>query len=209
VKAGGPAKVYDHATTQALSRMALETYLTYFHVFQQPGDNSTKRDLRYSAWRLASLRAEGDWHTGAGSDLPDKWLATIAAVRSDLQQNPTFEALDNKNRQRILEGRWRRPPWAKIAQEAGLPTTVSGPLYNMLSESMHSGSYAAFKIVQADPAAQKRLVETDLLLVMIIMGKGLHSHLGILELPQDLRKVIEYWSAAWSAEPIPAKESER
>lgn len=196
-----PDKFYDHLTTQALSRMALETYLTYFHIFQQAANNRSEREFRYCAWRLASLRAEGKWHSAAGAALPDKWSAVIGALKETLATNVSFLALNKKSQQRIEDGRWRRPAWATIAEEAGLPNAVSRPLYNMLSESMHSGSYAAFKVMQASPATQKKLVETDLLLIMVIMGKAIHSHLDVLILQSDVRELVEYWGAAWSTEP--------
>jgi len=208
-RAGGPTKIFDHATTQALSRMVLETYLTYFHIFQQPGESSSERELRYSAWRLASMRAEGEWNSAAGANLPLKWSGARAALKKSLATNVLFLGLDDKARARILNGKWRRPPWAIIAEQAGLPRAISGPLYNMLSESMHSGSYAAFGVVQADPEAQKKLAEADLLLIMMVMGKTLHSHLAVLELPWDLRDVIEYWAASWFSKPIPTKEADQ
>jgi hypothetical protein len=198
-------KFFDHVTTQALTRIALETYLTYYHVFQQPANNASERELRYCAWKLASLRAEGRWHSAAGATLPKNWSAVIAALKQRLAANVLFLRLSRKIRSRIEDGRWRRPPWAVIAEQAGLPKTISRPLYNMLSESMHSGSYAAYTVMQAQPATQRSLVETDLLLMMAIMGKAIHSHLDILELSRDVRELVEYWATAWSSEPETAK----
>jgi len=198
-------KFFDHVTTQALTRMALETYLTYYHVFQQPANNVLERELRYCAWRLASLKAEGRWHSAASTALPNNWSAVTTTLKQSLASNALFLRLDRKTRSRIEEGRWRRPPWAVIAEQAGLPKTISSPIYNMLSESMHSGAYAAYTVMQARPATQRSLVETDLLLMMVIMGKAIHSHLDILVLSQDVRELVEYWAAAWSSEPETAK----
>lgn len=200
-RTGGPKRIIDHAATQALSRIVLETYLTYFHVFQQPGDNDAERELRYSAWKLASMRAELEWRSAAGADLPTEWTRARDALRESLASNVVFLGLEAKARERILSGRWRCPRWSTIAEQAGLPTRVSRPLYNMLSESMHSGSYAAFKVVQADPEAQRGLAEADLFLMMMIMGKALHSHLDVLAIPRDFRAVIEYWAVSWSSDP--------
>lgn len=206
-KEGAPTRFFDHATTQALSRMVLETYLTYFHVFQQPSDNVAERELRYCAWRLAALRAEGEWRFAAGTNLPKNWSGAGTALKEILAANVSFCGRDDKERKRILDGKWRRPRLVLIAQQAGLPTAVSGPLYNMLSESMHSGAYAAFGVVQAEPQAQKKLIETDLLLITMIMGRTLHSHFDVLELPQELVDVIEYWTVSWSTEPDSAPEA--
>jgi hypothetical protein len=160
----------DVSSINVLGRAALETFLVFHHVFVSPTSEEEK-DFRYISWKLAGLleRQTLPAQSPKGKAMLLEEAQLIAPLQGKLSANQHFKALKPGQQKELLKkGKWRLPPWKKMALTAGLSCTHAETFYSYLCEYAHAGNLSVLQIRDAQTAQSQRTLCAATIGVLII-----------------------------------------
>ena len=151
-------RVLDTPSMNVLARAAVESSLTFHHLFVAPRDPSL-REFRHLSWLLGDLlerqafRATTPEHK---QQLADE-AGQIQALQARLRANPELGKLSVKQQGQLLtKNKWRWPGWTDIALDAGMSVLHADQLYRYLCSFAHSGSLSVLQLRQPKTTNDKR-----------------------------------------------------
>jgi|SRR3990172_11272399 len=164
------ADFIDPSSINVLCRAALEAFLVFHHVFVAPGSEEEK-DFRYMSWLLAGLleRQTFPAQSPKGKEMLSKEAELIPPLQGKLRENQHFKALKPGQQKDLLEkGKWRFPPWKKMALVAGLSRIHAEVFYSYLCEYAHAGNLSVLQIRNAQTLQSQRSLCAATIGVLII-----------------------------------------
>lgn len=175
-KLGGVTRTgfVDHSSIAAVTRAALQTYLTFYYIFIAPHSDAEKR-FRYKTWELSSLIERQPFHAYS---LTDKKLlrmeGDLAAILLDeIQADPLFQTLDAQHQKQATQDNLpQHSTWSELARLAGFDPAYFNSLYRYLSSHIHSGRLGTRQIGE-ETAGEDR---NELTQACIGIGLLLMSH---------------------------------
>lgn len=173
------AGFFDSASINVIGRAAMETFLTFHHIFIAPASDED-RNLRYLTWQLSGLLERQSYTIKSleGTKKLGEELDYINSLKDQIKKNQSFKELDARLEKKILKGKWRLDKsWKDIGISAGFSKRNSKEFYSYLCEYAHSGNLSVLQFRQADNAeSQKRLFASTMNFVMIAMANMIQSY---------------------------------
>ncbi|MBK6953345.1 MAG: hypothetical protein IPH24_15260 [Crocinitomicaceae bacterium] len=111
----------DIASIAILTRAAMETYLTFNHVFVAEEDDK-KRELRFLSWDLAGYLERASFVAKLEEHviLKEKEIERAQNRIKQIKSLDAFNNLNSKRQKHIIDGNWRAGfTWFDLAVEAG------------------------------------------------------------------------------------------
>jgi hypothetical protein len=164
------ANFIDASSINVLGRAALETFLVFHHVFVSP-TSEEETDFRYMSWKLAGLleRQTFPVQSPKGKAMLLEEAQLIAPLQGKLRDNQHFRDLKPGQQKDLLEkGKWRLPPWKKMALTTGLSRTHSEAFYSYLCEHAHAGNLSVLQIRDAQTIQSQRSLCAATIGVLVI-----------------------------------------
>jgi len=145
-----PSHYIDFSSAQIVTRAAIETFLTFAHVFGQ--EDPTLSRFRCEMWQLSGLADRAKLQPASVE--AEKTLAAdrvqMDELRLRIAPSPHLAAYSENQAKRILAGGWSQlRSWAELAVEAGIHPRYFGQTYSHLSGFSHSSYISAMQIAQA------------------------------------------------------------
>lgn len=158
VMSQGTASHIDHSSVLVLSRAALETFLTFAHVFGCT--ESDLREFRHMAWRCAGLLDRQKLQASARLPQSKQRLidegASIETLRAEMQAHARWVHYSGKERTAFLKGEWRAGRgWTAIGVEAGFHPVHIRELYSFLCGYSHTSWLSILQIRDARELLQQ------------------------------------------------------
>jgi len=153
---------YDMASINVIIRSALETYLTFFHIYTESSDDDVIYFRFWSWWRNGLMIRQ------KFIPIDDESIIKLQAekkeiikIQKDLQQNKAFESLYEKQKKDFINtGKWRYKTWKVIAESAGFSKFISNQIYTFLSGYVHTGSASLLQIAQLKDREEAKNLNT-------------------------------------------------
>ncbi len=197
------AGFFDPASINVIGRAAMETFLTFHHIFIAPASEED-RNLRYLRWQLSGLLERQSYTIRSleGKNKLREELDYINSLKDQVTKNQSFKELGTRLQRQILNGKWKLGKnWKDIGTSAGLSKSNSKEFYSYLCEYAHSGNLSVLQFRQADNAeSQKRLFAPTMTFVMIAMANMIQSYCRyfpkckcVLNQREDDVMVIDKW----------------
>lgn len=154
----GTASHIDHSSVLVLSRAALETFLTFAHVFGC--SECDLREFRHMAWRCAGLLDRQKLQASARLPQSKQRLidegASIETLRAEMQVHARWVQYAEKERAAFLKGEWRAGRgWTAIGVEAGFHPVHIRELYSFLCGYSHTSWLSILQIRDARELPQQ------------------------------------------------------
>lgn len=148
----GTASHIDHSSVLVLSRAALETFLTFAHVFGC--SESDLREFRHMTWRCGGLLDRQKLPASACLPQNKQKLidegASIETLRAEMQAHARWTQYSEKERAAFLKGEWRAGRgWPAIGVEAGFHPVHIRELYSFLCGYSHTSWLSILQIRDA------------------------------------------------------------
>lgn len=176
-------KKIDFSSAAVLTRTALETYLTFNHIFVSPASIQEK-EFRYYCWDLAGYIERED--SPATSEESIKKLNVEKKEKKEiiekLEKNPFYRKMTPEGRKRLKNGNWRIfRTWRDLAKESGMSVEYFNLIYSYLSSYCHSGRLSVMQIEQSKKlSTQKELMGTLIQFNIIILARLIRDYLVYL-----------------------------
>ena len=141
-----PINFIDFMSIDSMVRSALESYLTFFHIFVDTSIKEDERFFRYNLWRAASLsqRQRLSPLGQASKATLESEKIELAKSLEEIKQSPFFtgDSVSGKARNRIQNNKffdWKpNRGWFGIASNASMSERFFDDVYNNLSSISHS-----------------------------------------------------------------------
>lgn len=148
----------DHGSVLVLARAALETFLTFAHVFGC--GESNLREFRHMTWRCAGLLDRQKLRASARRPENKQKLvderANIETLRAEMQAHSLWLQHSEKEHGAFLKGDWRAGRgWAAIGVEAGFHPVHIRDLYSYLCGYSHTSWLSILQIRDARNLSQQ------------------------------------------------------
>jgi hypothetical protein len=161
VKVGFPEMTVehiDHGSVLVLVRAALETLLTFTHVYG--GSDADRCEFRHLAWKCAGLIDRQDLHASASQAQNRQKLideaAQIAALHAAMQAHGCWAQHTDREQRALLKGNWRPGlGWVALGEAAGFHPVQIGDLYSYLCGYSHSSWLSVLQVRDAGTLAQQ------------------------------------------------------
>lgn len=169
----------DHASIKVVCRAAVESYLTYFWIFNDGDSEPSIAEFRILNWKLTSLywRQKIQFKSAEAAAKQADELRLIERLLKDLKSTATYDGLTSEEKckclKKIREGRdpYKRPSWRSLLEKSGLDPYFC-QIYSYYCEYSHTGSISALQIRQSHlEGTQEQLCSSSLTLNMIIAAK--------------------------------------
>ena len=193
---------FDAGSINVLSRAALESFLVFHYVFIEPQLDNEK-DFRYYSWRYASYidKQKFPSRTEEGKRQITDEKKTIDDLKEKINNNSFFKQLDEKKKEKLLNGQWRLKFWKEIGMSAGLSEILAKQFYGHLCAYAHSGCQSAQQVGNAETAeTQKAICIATMKLIMIVMANMIKAYCqmfvksnDVLQKDEDAKKLIDKW----------------
>ena len=183
---------FDHASINVLTRVALETYLTFFFIYSDSSSGIQERKFRHSVWKLSAPTDRQGFNVV--SEAAVQALAVdkqyMEKMLREIEGNPVFLAMKETLRKKARKGEWRfGKGWADLADIAGFAKQTFRTVYSYLCSYAHAGGLSGVQIGQAiTKADQKRLCTVSLHLGCLVMSHFLFSYTALFP---ETRSVLE------------------
>lgn len=190
-KLGGVARTgfVDHSSIAAVTRSALQTYLTFYYIFIAPHSDAEKR-FRYKTWELSSLIERQPFHAYS---LTDKKLlrmeGELAEVLLDeIQADPIFQAFDAQHQEQATQDNLpQHSTWAELARLAGFDPAYFNGLYRYLSSHIHSGRLGTRQIGEESAGEDRdELTQACIGIGLLLMGHFIFDYAAIVPQAQPV-----------------------
>ncbi|MCX4151746.1 MULTISPECIES: hypothetical protein [Paraburkholderia] len=154
----GATSHIDHGSVLVLARAALETFLTFAHVFGSA--ESDLRQFRHMTWRCAGLLDRQKLQASARRPENKQKLvnerASIETLRAEMQAHSRWVQHSEKEHGAFLKGDWRAGRgWAAIGVEAGFHPVLIRELYSYLCGYSHTSWLSILQIRDARELSQQ------------------------------------------------------
>jgi hypothetical protein len=194
---GGGMVYRDISSLAVLIRTSFETYLTFNYLFVSPQTGEDKK-YRHIIWELGDLLALQKYPPFEEENKIkyEENKKLIIALKAQLNDNPVFQKLSLKERQRALGKPWiLRPNWTDLAVIAGMGKNFFDSNYSYLSSYAHTGHLSIFQLPQIDSEEiQSEFVNSFLLRGIFIMAHFICAYTSIY--PKAQLVLFEYPEAA-------------
>ncbi len=179
----GSASHIDHGSVLILARAALETYLTFAHVYGCSGPDL--REFRHLTWHCAGLQDRQELQASARKaenrqKLADERVA-IEALRVAMQTHGKWAKHHAKDRKAFLKGDWRAGRgWASIGVEAGFHPVHIRDLYSYLCGYSHASWLSILQVRDARELAQQAaMAATSVSTACVLMSFFAHHYVAL------------------------------
>lgn len=154
----GTVSHIDHGSVLVLVRAALETFLTFAHVFGC--SEADLREFRHMTWRCAGLLDRQKFQASARRPENKQKLmderANIEALRAEMQAHGRWAQHSERERGAFLKGDWRAGQgWVAIGVEAGFHPLYVRELYSYLCGYSHTSWLSVLQIRDARELSQQ------------------------------------------------------
>lgn len=154
----GTTSHIDHGSELVLARAALETFLTFAHVFGC--SESDLREFRHMTWRCAGLLDRQKLRASARRPENKQRLvderASIETLRAEMQTHGRWVQHSEKEHGAFLKGEWRAGRgWVAIGVEAGFHPVHIRELYSYLCGYSHTSWLSILQIRDARELSQQ------------------------------------------------------
>lgn len=169
---GAPHDFVSHGSVAVLVRAAIETFVTFGHVFA----NSDERvsEFRHLVWRACGLNDRQKFMAQNESNRVKllKEGDEIAAWLKEAEAHPVFKALDKEQRRRILKSReWRAGAgWPVLASGVGIHKLYFAQVYAYICSYSHASYLASMQMGQTDFEQELRFTGSLLQMANIFMA---------------------------------------
>ena len=188
----------DFASGCILARAALETYLTFNHIFIAAA-TTAQHEFRFQAWdyagyheRLKNYPADPQFQRKYNKEMTEK-----EALRLILENDSHYKVLsEGLKRNLIRKGEWRlEKSWSDLAVAAGFEKIFFEQQYRYLCGFAHSSRISVIQIQQiTDLDQQKQMLYGPMAILMVVLAK--HSYDYIQTIP-ELRMAVDISSTAY------------
>lgn len=173
----------DHSSIAVITRAAIESYLTFNHLFISAGDKA-ENEFRYYCWDLygfierQNFKAEGEVAIKRKSDEAKRIKETIDLIRT----LEPYKSLTPKQRIRIEKGQWKLDTkWADLAKNAGFDKELFKDMYSYLCSYAHTGRLSALQIMQSQTKAEQLELAKPLLgHSLMILSKFITDYVDLI-----------------------------
>jgi hypothetical protein len=152
----------DHSSVNVIVRAALETYLTFSHIYG--GSDVAVCEFRHTIWRYSGL-VDRQGFTATNSANKAKQIeekASIDWLSASIQQSALWNTYSKDARGKMLKGEWRGgKAWTKIAVDAGFHEKHIGDVYSYLCAYSHSSWLSVIQIRDAAGTIQEQQAMAD------------------------------------------------
>ncbi|MCX4177692.1 MULTISPECIES: hypothetical protein [Paraburkholderia] len=173
----------DHGSVLILARAALETYLTFAHVFGC--SDPDLREFRHLTWHCAGLLDRQELQASARKaenrqKLTDE-RAAIETLRAAMQAHGRWEQHPAKDRKAFLKGDWRAGRgWTAIGVEAGFHPVHIRDLYSYQCGYSHASWLSILQVRDASGLAQQAtMAATSVSTVCVLMSFFAHHYVAL------------------------------
>jgi len=154
----GTTSHIDHGSVLILARAALETFLTFAHVFGC--SESDLRQFRHMTWHCAGLLDRQNLRASARRPENKQKLvdesASIETLRAEMQAHGRWVQHSEKEHGAFVKGDWRAGRgWAAIGVEAGFHPVHIRELYSYLCGYSHTSWLSILQIHDARELSQQ------------------------------------------------------
>lgn len=170
-------KAYDYSSVLVLCRAALETFLTYYYLY----DDSNSQDelaFRYHNWLIDGLAFRQTVNVSSSKELQEKKEEERLEILESLEKikhTATFAALSDKQKRLVVEKfQWIRPGWAEILMRAGFAEYWSRRFYALYSAYAHTSSLSIMQFMDATVRNEGKLL-TSTFANFVYMAAALFS----------------------------------
>jgi hypothetical protein len=161
--------IVDHSSIAVLIRAALESYLTFNHVFISTLDLKEK-EFRFLCWDLYGFIERKDFlaeSEEAINRLEQEKKLTIKSI-DRIRTFESYKKLKDKDKTKIEKGYWKlNKKWADLAEEAGFGRGIFIDTYSYLCSYSHTGRLSATQIMQS------KTKEEQMGLAKVLLGYAL------------------------------------
>lgn len=179
----GSAPHIDHSSVLILARAALETYLTFAHVYGC-GDPDL-REFRHLTWHCAGLLDRQALQASARKAENRRKLAdereTIETLRAAMQAHDRWAQHPANDRKAFLKGDWRAGRgWAAIGVEAGFHPVHIRDLYGYLCGYSHASWLSILQVRDARELVQQAtMAATSVSFACVLMSFFTHHYVAL------------------------------
>jgi hypothetical protein len=177
------SKTIDFSSISILTRAALESYLTFNHIFVAPSTEEDK-ELRYLCWDMAGIIEREDYPTRNPEFKQRKHDEQVEKheLLDRIKNNPFFKKLSSDGKKRVQKGNWRIfKQWHDLAREAKLSEEYFKVTYSYLSSYCHSGRLSIMQIEQSNNLnTQRDLCDTLIQMNIVIIARLIHDYIDFM-----------------------------
>ncbi|KAB0650290.1 hypothetical protein [Burkholderia diffusa] len=179
----GSAVHIDHGSVLILARAALETYLTFAHVFGC--SDADLREFRHMTWHCAGLLDRQEWRASARKAENKQKLvderAVVDRLRAAMQAHGGWAQQPEKERKALLKGDWRAGRgWTAIGVEAGFHPVHIRELYSYLCGYSHASWLSILQVRDAfELAQQATMAATSVSTACVLMSFFVHHYVAL------------------------------
>jgi hypothetical protein len=179
----GSTSHIDHGSVLILARAALETFLTFVHVFGcgDPG----LRAFRHLTWHCAGLLDRQQLQaSGRRAENRQKLAdeqASIETLRAAMQAHVQWLQHSAKDRKAFLKGDWRAGRgWATIGVDAGFHPVQIREIYSYLCGYSHASWLSILQIRDTRELAQQAaMTAMPVSIVCVLMSFFAHQYVAL------------------------------
>ncbi|GAT63648.1 DUF5677 domain-containing protein [Paludibacter jiangxiensis] len=179
-------EVIDFPSIAALTRTALESYLTFNYIFVAP-QSVEEKEFRYYCWDLAGYIERENFPTATEESVKRhaKEQEEKTEIFQKLACNSIYKNISAEGKKKILKGNWRVfKSWRDLAIESGLPKQYFDVIYSYMSSYSHSGRLCVMQIEQSrDIISQKAMADLYIQFCLEILARLIHDY--ILYMPDS------------------------
>lgn len=169
---GAPHHLVSHGSVAVLVRAAIETFVTFGHVFANSDESVS--EFRHLVWRACGL-SDRQQFTTQNEENREKLMSEseeIASWLKEAEAHPVFQVLPKEQRSRIQKKReWRAGvSWADLASDVGIHRHYFAQIYAFICSYSHASYLASMQMGQTDLEQARRFAETLLQMANIFMA---------------------------------------
>jgi hypothetical protein len=173
----------DFSSIAILTRAALETYLTFHHVFIAP-KNKEELQFRFICWDIAGYLDRADFVATNEREIKLKETERLAIEKltAELNNNNLFKTKSAPNKKRVLNGQWRLDKsWLDLAIEAGFGESFFKQQYKFLCGYAHSSRLSIIQIQQNKTVGEQgEMAKASMGVLMVILSKFIHDYVELM-----------------------------
>ena len=176
-------ELMDYSSIAVLIRSALESYLTFNHIFISP-ENENEIQYRFDCWDLAGYIERKDFQAITEKSIVRKKEESklIESKLVQIRSNPYFLRLSTKEKKQIEKGNWKiNFNWGILAENAGFEKNYFKDFYSYLCSYAHTGRLSSLQIMQAtDHKQQNDSGNMFLNFSLIILSKYIFDYVKLI-----------------------------
>ncbi len=184
----------DFSSIAILTRAALETYLTFNHIFIAPENEDEKR-FRYTLWDIGGYLDRQDFEPTNDEfiALKESERLAIERLRKELKEKNIFKELSPKNQKQALNGQWKLDKyWGDLAVGACFKKEFFRQQYKFLCGYAHSSRLSIIQIQQNKTIeGQREMAKASMGVLMVVLAKYIYDYIHLLPQLEEVKNNIE------------------